>query len=427
MTRKSARDQIIRKREDYLEAPGMSKGKAPLRLPRKAVKGEAVAVAANQHALEQSATKTAMKTHGLFNGYTDKLERWMSSSEAAFSEGQDGFFNELALELFRLQFEHVPACRRYWQYRGTDPGAVRSWKEIPALPIAAFKEVDVSGIPADMRRVVFHSSGTTGQQLSRHYHSVESLALYERSLWPWFAKHLLTSPDQPCPVMILTPSPENAPNSSLVYMFDTVRRRMGLGQEVFYGRCDETGWHVEMERAWQALCRVSDGGQPLMLLGTAFSFVHLIDHLMERGTRLLLPPGSRILETGGYKGRSRTLSKEDLHGHLSEWLGIRREWIVTEYGMSELSSQAYDSQAGATSAARVFRFPPWARVLVKSPETGLESAEGEAGIISIVDLANVYSALAIETGDLGVPRSVGIDLVGRVGMAERRGCSLMAS
>ena len=133
------------------------------------------------------------------------------------------------------------------------------------------------------------------------------------------------------------------------------------------------------------------------------------------------------METGGYKGRSRMVSKEELHGMISKHLGISQ--IICEYGMSELSSQAYDSAAGVTgpagSAVRQFHMPPWARVRIISPETGTEVQPGETGLVQIFDLANVRSVAAIQTEDLAVRGTGGFALVGRAERSEARGCSLM--
>jgi hypothetical protein len=137
------------------------------------------------------------------------------------------------------------------------------------------------------------------------------------------------------------------------------------------------------------------------------------------------------METGGYKGRSRALTRPELHALITDRLGIASENIVCEYGMTELSSQAYDRAVSATAAANVppnptrrFRFPPWARVQIISPETGQEVAEGETGLIRVFDLANVYSVLAIQTEDLAVRSGNGFELIGRPKTVEPRGCSL---
>jgi hypothetical protein len=166
----------------------------------------------------------------------------------------------------------------------------------------------------------------------------------------------------------------------------------------------------------------------------------LLDFLTEKNLHFDLPAGSRVMETGGYKNRSRTMPKKELHALISEHLGIPPENIVCEYGMSELSSQAYDNVTsgmwhvtGDLSASRHsspvtrhFHFPPWARAQIISPETGREVAEGEAGLIRVFDLANVFSVMAIQTEDLAIRRGDGFELIGRAPFTEPRGCSLMS-
>src|SRR5208282_4558850 len=179
--------------------------------------------------------------------------------------------------------------------------------------------------------------------------------------------------------------------------------------------------------------------RPHLLLGTAFSFVHLLDFLDEKNLRFDLPAGSRVMETGGYKNRSRSMPKVELHALITERLGVPPENIICEYGMSELSSQAYAVTSDkwrvtreAASSCHLspvtchFQFPPWSRVQIISPETGREVAEGETGLIRVFDLANVFSVMAIQTEDLAICHREGFELLGRAPLAEPRGCSLMS-
>jgi hypothetical protein len=364
-------------------------------------------------------------------------------------------FNTLALDLFALQSEHNAPYRRLCEARRLSPGVVGDWREIPAVPSSAFKELELSCLWPGQRSRVIHSSGTTGQQPSRHFHNAASLAVYETSLVPWFRAHLLPQArrDVAPRIACLTPSPAQAPHSSLVHMFETVRRELGAVESVFFGRVegDET-WGLEFEAVLEVLRAACDRERPLLLLGTAFSFVHLLDRLGEGGLHFRLPTGSRVMETGGYKGRSRSMPKAELHALITERLGVTPRSIVCEYGMSELSSQAYDQVAGdewqvarCGSAARPssldprpsschlslvtrhFHFPPWARMQVVSPETGQEVDQGQTGLIRVFDLANVFSVMAIQTEDLGIRRCDGFELLGRAMVAEPRGCSLMAT
>jgi hypothetical protein len=224
-------------------------------------------------------------------------------------------------------------------------------------------------------------------------------------------------------------------------MFETVRRMSGQPESAFTGNVSADGsWAVDLETTHRRLQLASDTGKHLVLLGTAFSFVHLLDDLVARGLCYELPFGSRVMETGGYKNRSRTLPKTKLHALITKQLGIPAGFIISEYGMSELSSQAYAMPGLQLSSDRDlrntthftpvtghFHFPPWTRVQIISPETGREVAEGEPGLIRVFDLANVFSVAAVQTEDLAIRRGHGFELIGRSQLAAPRGCSLMSS
>jgi len=389
---------------------------------------------------------------------------------------EEAAFDALALALFALQFKHNAAYRKICEARGLTPGVVEHWTRIPAVPTAAFKELELTCLVPAERTAVFHSSGTTEQKPSRHFHNAESLAVYEASLLAWFRPHLLTDKlklelqpsaapagvqasacgcgDGDFGLVILTPPAAQAPYSSLVHMFETVRQKLGgasvpASRSEFLGKLAADGsWTLDFNAVVDALSSKGDGAspppqtpdaRPLLLLGTAFSFVHLLDFLAEQDLRFQLPAGSRVMETGGYKNRSRSMSKTELHQFITERLGIPPSHIICEYGMSELSSQAYDRVTGdgcrvtgkdsaprhSSLDTRHFIFPPWARVQIISPETGREVADGETGLIRVFDLANVFSIMAIQTEDLGIRRDEHFELIGRAQLAEPRGCSLM--
>jgi hypothetical protein len=329
---------------------------------------------------------------------------------------EDPPFNEMALELFALQFKFNPAYRKICETRRLTPDAVERWTQIPFVPTSAFKELELSCIPPEERTAVFHSSGTTEQKPSRHFHCAESLKVYEESLWTWFHVNIIDSKD--FELVVLTPPPQLAPNSSLIHMFETVRQAFDAPESVFVGKMNpDRTWVLDFDRTIASL----NVKKRKLILGTAFSFVHLLDYLSEKDMRFALDT-SRLMETGGYKNRSRSMSKKQLHFLLNYLLGVPREDIICEYGMSELSSQAY-----ATNPEGNFRFPPWARVQIISPETGMEVTDGETGLIRIFDLANVFSIAAIQTEDLGIRRGSGFELVGRAALAEPRGCSLQTA
>jgi hypothetical protein len=376
--------------------------------------------------------------HPGFSAYRERLGGFIRRAYRLSAAEIDAAFESLALDLFRLQFERVGPYRRLCESRGTDPAHVTHWRAIPGVPTAAFKEFALTSLEPEDRTRVFHSSGTTGQQPSRHFHNAASLRVYEQSLWPPFQRHLLAGLETTPRLLCLSPSPARAPHSSLVHMFDTVRRELPAPPSAFMGRVASDGsWELDLNVTQQTLAEVASSGRPALVLGTAFSFVQLLDAFPDDDPPasslhprrcFVLPPGSRVMETGGYKGRTRELPKAGLYRLIGERLGVPPTHIVGEYAMSELSSQAYDHVAGTQvgPAARCFHFPPWARALLTSPETGEPVAEGESGLLRVFDLANVHSVMAIQTDDLGVRRGDGFELVGRAPFAEPRGCSRMA-
>jgi hypothetical protein len=342
----------------------------------------------------------------------------------------DAEFNGMAMVLFELQFQYNPAYRQICEARKIFPVNATHWTHIPAVPASAFKELELTCLPPGERTAVFHSSGTTAQRPSRHFHSAESLVVYEASLWTSFRERMIQSGAAAQPVL-LTPPEKQAPHSSLVHMFEIIRRETGAPDSAFTGAVgSDGGWTVNFDAVRAAFDKAVKENCPVLLLGTAFSFVHLLDFLEERNLRFDLPAGSRVMETGGYKGRSRAIPKTELHSLITKRFGVSAAQIVCEYGMSELSSQAYDAEVRdekgeARGSERIFRLPLWARFQVVSPETGKEVAEGATGLLRIFDLANVYSVLAIQTEDLAVRRGDGFELLGRAERSEPRGCSLM--
>ena len=360
----------------------------------------------------------------------ERIQSWGETWKQKEQPPEKDFpFASLATELFALQFQRNLPYRKFCLGRGVSPGALQCWNEIPALPTAAFKEASVSCLEPAERTTVFYSSGTTAQQPSRHFHNKESLSLYEASLWSWFKVRFLSpsGPSAPASSLIsLTPSPIAAPHSSLAHMFGALSRRPVWSESRFLGQVEGDGsWALDLEQTVLALEASARAGKPVLLCGTAFLFVHLLDYLTEHLRSVELPEGSRVMETGGYKGRSRSLPKEELHAGLAERLAISPEQIFSEYGMSELSSQAYNRGPTHDAPGR-FQFPPWARAQLISPETGREVDDGQTGLIRVFDLANVYSAMAVQTEDLGVRTGEGFELLGRAAFAEPRGCSLLS-
>jgi hypothetical protein len=333
-------------------------------------------------------------------------------------------FDQLALDIFEFQYERCAVYRAYCDRRKAKPQSVKHWKEIPATPTSAFKDFALTCFPVEQAVAEFHTSGTTREQSGKHF--LATLELYHAAIGPNFAAYLL--PDfARLPMMVLTPSPEEAPRSSLSHMMGVVMEEFGADDSVYYVE----GGQLLLEKLVRDLCEAQWAHQPVFLLGTAFAFVHLFDHCVKEKLKFEMAEGSRAMETGGFKGRSRELLKEDLYALFERVLGIPATRIVNEYGMTELSTQFYDGTLRTGKRTDGKAVPPWARVLVIDPNTGREAAENERGLIRIFDLANLWTMMCVQTEDLGIARqndsgTVEFKVLGRAAGAEVRGCSLNA-
>ncbi len=320
-------------------------------------------------------------------------------------------FNALALRLFRFQFEKNALYRRFCGMEGVTPDCLKDWKDIPAMPASAFKALVLTTFPAAKRSKVFKTSGTTLRQVQgergRGAHYFETLKLYEASILPPFEKHVLRGGS--FAFYFLMPNAADAPDSSLSYMMKVVNARFARGKGRFYVR--------KGEPRFETLSRdLKKERKKVLFLTTAFALKGFLEYLEERKLRLQLPKGSRLMETGGFKGRMREISKKALYGLCRKRLGITD--FVSEYGMTELSSQYYSQNGGP------FIAPAWMRTVVMDTRTAKECRKGLTGLLKHVDLANTGSVMAVQTEDLGRVRGKGFQVLGRAKGSEARGCSL---
>jgi hypothetical protein len=284
----------------------------------------------------------------------------------------------------------------------------RTWREIPAVPLTAFKRTALSVVQPERVAKTFLTSGTTGE--SRGTHHFFDTRLYEYSVQYGWARLGLP----PRPRFVLTTNEADAPRSSLSHMM--LALGINAGSQRYF--LDASG-RLRFEQLEEALKEKMDAAEPLALLGTALVFLNLFEQLGER--RFVLPAGSYAMETGGYKGSGREIPKPELYAMFGEYLGLAPDDVINEYSMTELSSQFYTRGLG-----RAHEGAPWARAIVINPETGSEVELGERGVLRIFDLANLGSVLAIETQDLAIRRERGFELLGRDPGALPRGCSRVA-
>ncbi|MFN7943201.1 MAG: hypothetical protein U0X73_16545 [Thermoanaerobaculia bacterium] len=322
-------------------------------------------------------------------------------------------FERLALEAFAYQFERLAPYRELCSRAGRTPSTVETWAEIPAIPAAAFAEFELATAPP---REVFRSSGTTGTRRSVHHHPFPGLyrATVDAAL-PLFCPLAAARP----PILALVAPRDVVADSSLGFMAAHVLERFGgVGSDYAFGA---RGVELGKARSW--LGARQRESRPAMIFATAFALADLVDFLARMKLHFRLPAGSVIFETGGFKGRTKEIPRQELIARAGTWLGVPPSGILSEYGMTELTSQCY-TRALAGDASGRFAPPAWVRVRALAPDTLAELPEGETGLLAIFDLANVGSALHLLTKDLGAIESREFRLAGRAADADLRGCSL---
>ena len=327
----------------------------------------------------------------------------------------DAAFEDLALRLFAYQLRYNGPYARYCAHLGFTPASPpSSWEEIPAVPAAAFKEAALATFDRpSRRRSRSRRAARRERRVGRHY--METSALYDAALLAGFDRFVLSDGAR-LRYFNLVPDPVERPTSSLGYMMARVSERLGDGRTGWYLRDNELlfdGFTVDLRAA-------IDEEQPVFLAATAFALVHVLDAMERARARFALPPGSRVMETGGFKGRSRVVDRAELYERTAVAFGLAANAIVAEYGMTELTSQYYDDVATRQKVG-----PPWLRARVVGPDRKT-LPQGSAGALLHVDLANRSSCVAIQTEDLGVQGDAGFVLLGREQDAAPRGCSLDA-
>lgn len=339
-------------------------------------------------------------------------------------------FDALACDLARFQAANVEGYARLCRARGIDPQALASAADIPAVPTDAFKVTrvatfDAAHTSASPASRTFRTSGTTIG--TRGEHSIRDVATYDAAAIAFGRRWLARDLDRPLPVVVLGPSPEEAPDSSLVHMCAAFVRAFGADSSPSATYLVDDAGVIDLaafdERVAFALARP----EPMLILGTSFAFVHFIDAIGKDS--FALPRGSRVMQTGGYKGRSREVPADVLRADLARTFDLDIRAIVGEYGMTELSSQFYERTLfDAAAPLGVYSEPPWARVIPVDPDTLVAVPDGAVGIAKILDLMNVDSTVAVLTQDLvrrvGEAESSGFELLGRAPGAPPRGCSI---
>lgn len=330
-------------------------------------------------------------------------------------------FEAWALRVFAHQFAHNRPYREFCTRRGVTPTTVTRWEDVPAVPAAAFRRVDLACAPPE---AIFRTSGTT-DAATRGRHLIPHLALYDASAVAAFRRFVLPDGAR-LTALFLAPSPALRPDSSLAHMCARVGEALAAGAEWFVG-----GRGLEVDRLLARLVDAETRGEALLVAGLTAAFQQLFDACRARGRAFRLAPPSRVMDTGGQKGLVRPLSRAGFLRECWSLLGIAGYYCVNEYGMTELCSQRYDSVLddrfhGRSLAPRRLLAPPWLRTRVLDPDTLVPVPAGVPGLLCHHDLANAGSVSVVLTEDLG--RGVGddgIEVLGRVTGAPSRGCGLL--
>lgn len=309
-------------------------------------------------------------------------------------------FESKALDVYRFQYRNNEVYRTYCGHLGKDFETVKRVADIPFLPIRFFKSKHVYSGNED-HEVIFSSSGTTSSTTSKHY--VASLKLYQQSYRQAF-EQFYGNIKEYC-ILALLPSYLEREGSSLIYMVDDLIQKSGHQDSGFYLN--------DLSSLYEKLRQLDTAGQKTLLIGVSFALLDFVEHFPMELTNTV------IMETGGMKGRRKELIRAELHQKLSKGFGVPT--IHSEYGMTELLSQAYSKGNG------IFKTPPWMKIITRDTEDPLSPQKlGKTGGLNVIDLANVYSCSFIATQDLGKTHQDGsFEILGRFDHSDIRGCNLM--
>ncbi len=304
-------------------------------------------------------------------------------------------FEETAIDVFHYQYTRNPIYKQFVDYLGKNKP--QKLTEIPFLPISFFKTHEVRCFEKEIE-ILFKSSGTGGNR-SQHY--VESLQMYKQSFEPTYRNQLGNPEDQV--IIALLPNYIEQGESSLVYM---VNRLIQLSNNQL------SGFYLnEIDKIKETYKLAVYQGKKVIIFGVSYALLDLAALEPDLSEAI-------IIETGGMKGRRKELTKEELHAELKN--GFNVDFIASEYGMSELLSQAYSDKNG------LFTTPPWMKILIRDVNDALSYEEkGKSGGINVIDLANLYSCSFIATQDLGKIIGNSFQLLGRFDNADIRGCNLL--
>ena len=300
----------------------------------------------------------------------------------------------------------------YWQSVGATPDAIDSFQDIPPIALRVFKHHFLYG--GGKATKVFRTSGTSGKGRGSSAFDEDDLALMELSIFTNAAANLFAD-DLKTRFFMLVPSPDEAPEVIMAYGMRHIAGQFGQGEPFYAVRQGQFVGKEAIDMLMQCVAEKT----PVTMIGGSFGFVNFVEGVQGKIKKMVLPAGSRILDAGGFKGRSRELDRPSFLNMMTSFFGLPEERCINLYGLTELASQFYSQGSQAKQP------PHWTRVRICDPLTLQDVAQGEAGVPVLYDLANVARPFVILTDDIGIScGEQGFEVVGRATGSAPRGCSL---
>ena len=322
--------------------------------------------------------------------------------QSTFNIQSESEFNTMAFAVFKHQFAHCKVYRSFCDLLNVHPSDIQHIQDIPFLPIEFFKTHQIVSNTNPVKEI-FTSSGTTGMSVSKHF--VTDISLYEQSYLKGF--EYFYGDISEYTILALLPSYLERNGSSLIYMVDDLIKKSNKPKSGFYLN--------NLEELKDTLLQLEESNEKIMLIGVSFALLDLVE------TYQFQLKNTVVMETGGMKGRRKEMIRTELHDELKKGFGVAK--IHSEYGMTELLSQAYSKGDG------LFATPPWMKILIRDTEDPLQLiGQGKTGGINVIDLANINSCSFIATQDLGKTYTNNtFEVLGRFDASDIRGCNLLIS
>ncbi len=322
-------------------------------------------------------------------------------------------FNELALQVFALQYANIAPYREYCNGKGVSPGNIDDWRLIPAVPSAAFRSHALASFPLERAVQSNLTSGTTGRKnRGKVYRDQGALDLIMQANGMLTRGYLFPDVER-MKIMLMVPSPKMAPSMGMAIGLEQVRKQFGTPESAFL--ISPLG--LDVNALLRAIRQAEVSGEPLALIGATSCFIYFFQACRQEDIRFRLPPGSRICDGGGYVGQFGEWTKEEFVAACTRVFSVPASHCVNVLGMAESSTNYFDNvlrnHLAGKMAPRGKESPPWTRTLVVHPETLQPLPVGEIGLLRHYDLTNRAMILGVQTDNVGVATAQGFDILGR--------------